>query len=292
MPQDIKPQPPQNEAEGYQFGDREAQAAFSEKRQDFLKRLPNIWAAENAVISGAHKKNDWDTADKMIYFLVRQAFEDFNEILLLCANGFSTGGLKILRGMFERTVTACYLQKHPSEAETYFKYRHMREHKEAQLLEKHFPGRLSKERLDEIKAQYEEVRGDFQIPVCSVCKIPECDKCKKTRDNHSWTKMDIVAMAHDAEAFDPIVYDGYLYPIRETHSTESAIAARVMPIGEENYGYDEGPKPKMDRRTLMTAHYLIFRAINALDDQFRAGVDEKIQKVWKDWQEIWKNQEE
>jgi hypothetical protein len=81
-----------------------------------------IHEAQGKVIGAASKRMQNDIRDKIIYLLSRQVYEDFNEILLLCANGLSTGAMKILRGMYERAVTVCYLQTHPEKIELYSKY--------------------------------------------------------------------------------------------------------------------------------------------------------------------------
>jgi len=42
---------------------------------------------------------------KQIFFLGGAVYQDFQEILLLVGNGLSVGGLKILRGLYEKVVT-------------------------------------------------------------------------------------------------------------------------------------------------------------------------------------------
>ncbi|MHA1402099.1 MAG: hypothetical protein ACTSQE_17265 [Candidatus Heimdallarchaeaceae archaeon] len=42
-------------------------------------------------------------ADRVVFFMGRLCVEDFMEILLLCGNGYGIGGMKLLRGLYERT---------------------------------------------------------------------------------------------------------------------------------------------------------------------------------------------
>jgi hypothetical protein len=44
--------------------------------------------------------------EQVAFNLGRMCIEEFNEILLLGGNGYGIGALKILRGMYERAVTA------------------------------------------------------------------------------------------------------------------------------------------------------------------------------------------
>ena len=55
----------------------------------------------------------------MILYLGRTASDDFGELLVLVGNGYGIGALKVLRGMYERMVTAAFLAKNPSEARSF-----------------------------------------------------------------------------------------------------------------------------------------------------------------------------
>ena len=59
-------------------------------------------------------------ADRVVFFLGRLCVEDFMGVLLLCGNGYGVGGLKLLRGLYERAVTAGYIAKNPNEAKIFF----------------------------------------------------------------------------------------------------------------------------------------------------------------------------
>src|SRR5271167_491232 len=51
--------------------------------------------------------------DLIVYTLGRIAVDDFNELVVLAGNGRGVGALKILRGMYERIVTAAYVAQTP-----------------------------------------------------------------------------------------------------------------------------------------------------------------------------------
>jgi hypothetical protein len=58
-------------------------------------------------------------AGRVIFYLGRMAVDDFGEILTLAGNGRGFGAYKIVRGMYERVVTAHYMEKNPAEARTF-----------------------------------------------------------------------------------------------------------------------------------------------------------------------------
>ncbi|MGH9970312.1 MAG: DUF5677 domain-containing protein [Pyrinomonadaceae bacterium] len=256
------------------FGITEAQEDFSSRHQEMLNEYSKIRAAQDRAISGAtNRMKVMD--DKVIYFLARQVFEDFDEILILCGNGLSTGALKILRGMFERTVTICYLQKHPEHIELYYKYYYVRRRKEIKAVLRDFPNSIPSERLEEYEKQFEDVKERFQVPACEVCKVEECLPCKRTRINHTWIRKDIVQMAREAGGFEPVIWIGYYVPMQESHPTAQAIERRVKFNENDKWEYVEGARPETDQNTFVVAHFLILKAIDALGDHFNLELNLK-----------------
>jgi hypothetical protein len=61
-------------------------------------------------------------AARIVFFFGHLAIQDFQELLMLCANGYGYGALKILRGLYEKTVTAMYISKNPEQVIDYADY--------------------------------------------------------------------------------------------------------------------------------------------------------------------------
>jgi uncharacterized protein DUF5677 len=74
------------------------------------------------------------TADKVIFYLIRTCYEDFMEIFLLCGNGYGIGAMKLLRGMYERAVTAEYLHKYPDKASDFLDFLWIQQYKLSNLI--------------------------------------------------------------------------------------------------------------------------------------------------------------
>jgi len=62
------------------------------------------------------------SADKLVYFFGRMVLEDFMEITLVCYHGYGVAASKLVRSMYEYSVTLRYLHEHPREAETFLAY--------------------------------------------------------------------------------------------------------------------------------------------------------------------------
>ena len=79
-----------------------------------LERALNIAFTRVQVMDGPK--------DKFVYFFGRVCLEDFMEILLVCYHGYGVAASKLVRSMYEHTVTLRYLHEHPAEVDTFIDY--------------------------------------------------------------------------------------------------------------------------------------------------------------------------
>jgi hypothetical protein len=87
---------------GIRFGREEEWQDFERRHLRFVARFEELQGIINAVVS--RDVESADPADRLIFFLGRQAVEDFLEIFLNVGNGYGVAGLKLLRPMFERVI--------------------------------------------------------------------------------------------------------------------------------------------------------------------------------------------
>src|SRR5258705_9705152 len=108
------------------IGNLREQERFREKYPLLLKYHDALEATADKFferdIKGASK------VDRIIFGLGISCAEDYQQAFILCANGFGIGALQIVRGMYERQVTAAYLSKYPEEVKDFidFHYVHRR----------------------------------------------------------------------------------------------------------------------------------------------------------------------
>jgi len=86
---------------------------FPEEWASFFQRHP-LWPEKFRLLHSTLERvfirefSPNNPADKVVFFMGRLCAEDFNEVFLLCANGYGFGGLKIVRGLYERAITTGY----------------------------------------------------------------------------------------------------------------------------------------------------------------------------------------
>ena len=114
-------------------------------------------------------------ADKVILSLGWVVVEDFREIYVLAEMCLGVGAMKLLRGLYERSVTASYLSLHAEEAQDFLDYWHiqhrkLRRHAESLAdLSELFPT----EKAEELERNYERVKGQFTQTLCKQCGTNE-----------------------------------------------------------------------------------------------------------------------
>ena len=118
------------------FGNPDEWESFIGRHKLFFDRFPNLKKTlETAFL---RELSAPEPVDKVIFYSGRLCVEDFMEIQLLCGNGYGIGALKLLRGMYERAVTARYLHLNPNEADAFLDFYWIAQHKEIEAVKRTF----------------------------------------------------------------------------------------------------------------------------------------------------------
>lgn len=181
----TEPEPPKRRTV---FGKPEEWRAFDARHPAWESSAARLRAAlERAFL------RDVPVDEKGLHFIFalgRIAVEDFAEILLLSGNGYGIGALKILRGMYERVVTALYLSKHVDETDGLLKYDYV--HRRKLLNHARNAGidlSAHAQQVAEIEREYQQIKDDYKEVVCR--------ECGTTKTQSSWTQRDLKTMADE-----------------------------------------------------------------------------------------------
>jgi hypothetical protein len=220
-------------------------------------------------------------ADKLIYFFGRIVLEDFLEITLVCYHGYGVAASKLVRSMYEYAVTLRYLHEHPDEAETFLAYHLVQQEKlVSRMIETFGESILPADQIAEIRSQAAEVKEDFMVPVCDHPNA-------KMRLNHSWNKLDFVAMAKKTGELGMLIVPGYYMPMRHAHPTFGGLTERLE-VAEGHMGLKADAQPEIADRSLMTAHNCILNALNVQGSHFKIeGLEAAMQVCYRDFLRVW-----
>jgi hypothetical protein len=177
---------------------------FTEAHPRFMAALDQIAAGYTDLFT-AIEDLEGSEERRVNYLLLGASYTEFEETLVLAVNGYGSGATKLLRGLYERTVTVQYLMKHPNKVQQFIDYTKV--HWKKLLIEGDTNGigkHLSEKRRKEIQAEFAEVEKQFTETVC---------KCGKTRLQGSWTKKPVPSQARElSEMLGTLCFQGYLIP--------------------------------------------------------------------------------
>lgn len=258
---------------------------FPEEWQVFFDRHP-LWAEKYKLLTSTltkifiRKAALNSPADRVVFHLGRLCVEDFNEIFLLCGNGYGIGGLKILRGLYERVVTHGYIADNPDQAVAFLEYHHIQKGKMVNHAEKIFDleKNMCAEELEIAKENYKIYKSKFQEIACK--------KCKTKRTMFSWSKLDTASMAKKIGVGD-LYFPGFFYPTLHTHATLTSLQERMRVSENENVTFNEGAQHEWASNSLKTAHTIMIYVLIIQNDYFKLNIDSEIKERRKDFQEMW-----
>src|SRR5580692_4197632 len=89
------------------YGFADASTDFDRRHPQWSAVMARLWDAMNLAFS---RTQVMDTKiEKFVYLYGNLVAEDFMELFLMAVNGYGYGAMKLLRSMYEHTVTLRYL---------------------------------------------------------------------------------------------------------------------------------------------------------------------------------------
>lgn len=134
-------------------------------------------------------------AQIIAFYLVRAAYDGFNDVFILAGNCRGFAAKMILRMMYEHLVTASFIAMKPEEAKPFDDNASIQKWKvwvrtlKAVAAAKHTVPEETIQKLDE---QQQQVRTRLKTEKCKTCKQPI------TQD--AWTRVDVATMAEQVDA--------------------------------------------------------------------------------------------
>lgn len=254
------------------------------------KLAPRFNSILPALISSLHHITERSfpvktPADRLVFVFAHIAVENFMEILILCRQGYGLGGLQILRSLYERAVTLAYVSKSPTEAEVFLNYHAINKAKvlnQAKELDQMDLYGLSREQIEEIAKEHETTKPLFTQTLCK--------KCGTTRQQISWSKLDLFTMAKKADKHLRESYTSlYILPTFHSHATVPSVLSRLHLSKDGKVRYKAEAQPQHVPTTLIGAHNLILKVCDLANDHFALGLNDELHERMKDFIVAWPN---
>ena len=261
------------------FGIPEEWRAFQERHPKLIEKLKLLFGTLEKIF--IREMEVEELSSRVIFFLGRLAIEDFMEILLLCGNGYGIGGMKLLRGLYERCVTLGYIAKNPDKADDFYDYHHIHIGKFFNHAKEHFNKHLSQNEIAQIQDNYKKTKEKYRETICT--------KCGTSRVMMSWSKLDLLSMAREA-GLDDIYWQCYLVPTLQAHATMSSLIYRLKAREDGGLSFIEGAQHDKVDMTLIAAHNVMLHIIAIINDYFKMGLEKEIEERFADFKFIRKKE--
>lgn len=261
------------------FGRPSEISNFAKRHQLFVRKLSRLNRVCNLIFGGETKLSS--DVDRLVFISGLLCLEDFDEILLLCTHGAGTGGKKILRGMYERAVTANYLHDNPNEVDAYTDYHWVSMHRFTQAVKRVYGSEhgIPQDKLRTVEENFSRTKDKFKTVVCK--------KCGTSRAGYTWSSLDFVSMAAKTE-LSQLLVTGYYVPMFETHSTVQAMNSRFKKTPDGNFALDTDQQIEIATTAVQCAHALILDILDLECTHFRLSRTQRlVDRCHKDWEEIW-----
>lgn len=260
------------------FGYPEEWKDFERRNPRFLQRFPRL--QEAMIIAFNRNTSLEEPVDKFILMFGRLCIEDFSEILLCCGNGYGHAAQKLLRGLYERAVTLRYLHEHPNEIEDFLDYFHVSQRKLKTAVEETMGAdTFTPEQAAAIEAEFERVKHKY--------RVTDCRKCGTKRLNHTWNKLDFVAMANQT-SLGKLIAIGYVIPLRHAHATVASVVSRMQITTEGGIVFVGEAQRKEADKALRAAHNIFLDVLRVQDERFAIPrLKEQNEICLQDFVDIW-----
>lgn len=270
------------------FANFEEWERFNATYTVFVEGYPAIEAMRDIVFS---RQMVGEVIDRVVFGLGWLCFEDWQEITVLCGNGFGIGALKLLRGMYERQVTASYLSQHPNEVDDFMDFDFVQRRKGLNNLRRLYDGDdlnriISAQRQDEIEQEYRRVKtgGRFTDTLCQPCG--------RTRDTMSWTNLSMPDLAQrGGQGLDRFYFPLYNKPTLLGHPSLYSLVARIRDNADgPGFAFDAEGQRSQVGDALAHAHFLLLHVFATQINHFQLGSEEQLNALLEDYKACWRQE--
>lgn len=261
-----------------EVGSADKRRDFTLRHSKFFERGASLRAATSAAFDRRLPENATEL-NKVVFYMGIRAVADFGSILVLAANGLGLSATALLRGLYERVVTATYLQLNPELVGSFIDFSPIQTYRTLTRLGRSYNvDDRERQKVDEVRQYRDDVAEQFRREPCSTCK-------KSPMPN--WTTVDFVTMAQSIESLSGVLASAYDMPLARAHATPVSIAS-MLKVEDDGLVVRDDFSDEADR-AFQLAHMLLLRALDLQVKHFAdASVEAVVEKAAEDYLEIWR----
>jgi hypothetical protein len=183
-------------------------ASFTQAMPEFVDVFHAVFRTIPQLVLETKPADD-DEPGLLVCKLMMASMPDLDDIMLLCCKDRHWGALKLLRSLFERTVTLKYLAQNPSDVQAFLAFDAVDWKAVLSGIEKRYGIRTQPETLARLEAAVKDVHEKF--------RQDPCDKCGM-RKQTSWTARSSLELAQKT-GLEYLHFEAFVLPSKFIHPT-------------------------------------------------------------------------
>jgi len=217
------------------------------------------------------------------------------EILLLCGNGYGIGAQKLLRGLYERAVTARYIAMNPERVGDFIDFGKINLFKLiAPIRRAHGDGLLPPQIVADVTAFHKEFKRRGRTPKGLIDRLRRwfrrlLRRPEPGRSTARWTDdLSFEAMALKVGSLGRMLVYGWHLPTLQAHASLQNIIARVRESPGGGMEFDGGPQREEADKALNFATLILLDLLDLQKSYFKLiSLEPLLQQCNADYMEIW-----
>jgi hypothetical protein len=263
----------------FEFGETNAAQAFWSRNATFWPAFGRLIALTNKCFGRAWAPHN--RVQDVAFHLGETCRQDFLEICFLAVNGHGVAAQKLLRGLYERSVTLEYIRQNPDRVERFVDYAAIQEFKAAKKARELFAEQLDAmlvrigTSFEQLKERHDKVKDQFQVT--------RCQKCGARDLAISWD-LDMTSMVNKiGEPYKTLFLSGYTLPTLQGHATlASAFSSDAREQVDDRRIHDA-------ESSLIFATLVFIAVLQSQNKTFALGFDQQIADCWEEVSTVWKD---
>lgn len=275
------------------FGIEEEWIAFHERHPIFQKGFSNLVRALQVAFIRTFTSRS--PAERVVFHLSNLCKEDFMEILLLAGNGYGIGAEKLLRGLYERAVTARYIAMNPDKADDFVDFGRINMFKLIEPIRRaHGEGLLPANMVTELTSFHKEFKRRGRTPKGVADRLKRLfrrlfRRSDRGRSTARWTDdLSFEGMALKVGSLGRILLYGWHLPTLQVHASLQNITSRTREMPEGGMDFDGGPQRHLADRALNFATLILLDILDLQKSYFGlTALEPLLQQCNADYLEVW-----
>jgi hypothetical protein len=261
------------------IGSENAVAKFRQRQSLFFESSGNLNEALSVAFDREFEPDE--VADAVIHWFGCRVRRDFDEVMLLAANGFGWGATAHLRGMYERAVTLRYLHQVPAKAIDFVDFDVVQRRKRAEAIKRTMGVDAEDESaIVQLEAQFNSIKPRFLVSHC------DHDNCEKQKLNHTWQSLDFIAMAQQVGKLGTLIVAAYYMPLAQTHGTFASAAYNLTEL-RGSLIHDNSADEREADRSFRYAHLITLDMLEVQREHFALpAMTDPLVAAWRDYEQL------